>query len=143
MTERLMLLIDKLSQKPVYEQIIEGIQRNILLGIYPPGSLLPSLRELSVSLGINPNTIQKAYTELTRRGIIQPSPGSGSYVSPDSLQILREEARKKLPELRTLLLELQLAGIDRTDVYTCVSSVYASGGEETIPIHTINKEESV
>ena len=53
-----MLFVDKLSPIPVYEQIIEGIERNILLGIYPPGSLLPSLRELSVKIGINPNTIQ-------------------------------------------------------------------------------------
>jgi DNA-binding transcriptional regulator YhcF (GntR family) len=49
-----MLLIDKLSGKPVYEQIVEGIEKNILMGVYPEGSVLPSLRELSVMLGINP-----------------------------------------------------------------------------------------
>lgn len=124
-----MLLIDKLSQKPVYEQIVEGVERNILLGIYPLGSLLPSLRELSVTLGINPNTIQKAYAELTRRGIIQPSPGSGCYVSHEALSTLREEARKKLARLRALLQELHLAGIDRNEILEVLKAVCPEDGE--------------
>ena len=135
-----MLLIDKLSQKPVYEQIIEGIERNILCGLYPPESQLPSLRELSVTLGINPNTIQKSYAELTRRGIILPSPGSGCYVSPDALMLLREEARKRLPELTRLLSELRLAGIDREEIRTVLTSVFPEG-EDKIP--SSDKEESV
>ena len=122
-----MLFIDKLSQVPVYEQIIEGIERNILLGIYPPGSLLPSLRELSVSLGINPNTIQKSYAELTRRGIILPSPGSGCYVSPDALARLSDEARKKLSALAELLDELRLAGIGKAEVLGILNKVYPEG----------------
>ena len=122
-----MLLIDKLSPKPIYEQLIGNIEQNILLGIYPPGTLLPSLRELSVTLGINPNTIQKAYAELTRRGIIQPSPGSGSYVSVHSIELLRTEARKRLVELKTLLSELALAGIEKDEILTLLSSVYPEG----------------
>lgn len=134
-----MLLIDKLSQIPVYEQIIEGIERNILLGVYPPGSLLPSLRELSVTIGINPNTIQKSYAELTRRGIILPSPGSGCYVAPDALQRLSDEARKKLSTLKELVAELHLAGIGLSDVLDTVNEVYRSG---TAPIHE-HKEDPV
>lgn len=131
-----MLFVDKLSPIPVYEQIIEGIERNILLGIYPPGSLLPSLRELSVKIGINPNTIQKSYAELTRRGIILPSPGSGSYVAPDAIERLTGEARKRLPELRTLLRELRLAGIAEDEINAAVSEVY---GDST-PNETEHKE---
>ena len=97
-----MLFIDKLSAIPVYEQIVDGIEKNILLGIFPQGSVLPSLRELSVTLGINPNTIQKSYAELTRRGIICPSPGSGCYVSPDAISILRQKALEKLEIIRRL-----------------------------------------
>ena len=119
-----MLLIDKLSPKPIYEQLIGNIEQNILLGIYPPGTLLPSLRELSVTLGINPNTIQKAYAELTRRGIIHPSPGRGSYVSPHALDLLRTEARKRLEELKVLLRELALAGIEKHEILTLLSLVY-------------------
>ena len=122
-----MLLIDKLSQKPIYEQIVEGIERNILLGIYPPGSLIPSLREVSVTLGINPNTIQKAYAELTREGIITPSPGSGCYVSLNAVALLREKTRSRLPELGELFREFHLAGIDRGEILTLLASVYTDG----------------
>lgn len=118
-------MIDKMSSKPVYEQIIDGIERNILLGIYPPGSVLPSLRELSVMLSINPNTIQKSYGELTRRGVICPSPGSGCYVSPNALEILRLRAEEKLSLVRSITAELRMAGIPKGDVLATVARVYA------------------
>ena len=119
-----MLMIDKLSSKPVYEQIIDEIEKNILLGIYPPESVLPSLRELSVTLSINPNTIQKSYTELTRRGIIKPSPGSGCYVSPNAKEKIRQNALQKLELIRTITEELQLAGISKEEILATVSAVY-------------------
>ena len=119
-----MLMIDKLSSKPVYEQIIDEIEKNILLGIYPPESVLPSLRELSVTLSINPNTIQKSYTELTRRGVIKPSPGSGCYVSPNAKEMIRQNALQKLELIRTITEELQLAGISKEEILATVSAVY-------------------
>ncbi len=125
-----MLLIDKMSSKPVYEQIIDGIERNILLGIYPPGSVLPSLRELSVTLSINPNTIQKSYGELTRRGVICPSPGSGCYVSPNALEILRLRAEEKLSLVRSITAELRMAGIPKGDVLATVARVYAEDSSD-------------
>ena len=125
-----MLLIDKLSTTPVYEQIIDGIERNILLGIYPCGSLLPSVREQSVTLGINPNTIQKSYAELTRRGIIQPSPGSGCFVSPNAKELLLEAARTRLSSLRELLSELRTAGVERSEVLDVVNTVYPDTTKE-------------
>ena len=119
-----MLLIDKLSGKPVYEQVIDGVEKNILMGIYPPGSVLPSLRELSVSLGINPNTIQKSYAELIRRGIIIPSPGSGTFVAPDAVARIRKAAEEKLHALAELVSELALAGIPESEVQDIIRTVY-------------------
>ena len=87
-----MLLIDKFSSKPVYEQLIEGIERDILMGTFAEGAQLPSLREMSALLSVNPNTIQKSYAELIRRGIIQSAHGSGCYVAPGARDILRREA---------------------------------------------------
>lgn len=127
-----MLFVDKLSAVPVYEQIIEGIEKNILLGIYPPGSVLPSLRELSVTLSINPNTIQKSYAELTRRGIICPSPGSGCYVSPEAISLIRAKAREKLDLIRSLSAELRLAGIPKGDILATVCEVYAGDSSDSI-----------
>ena len=109
-------MIDKFSSKPVYEQIVDGVERNILLGIYPVGAHLPSVRELSVDLGINPNTIQKSYTELIRRGVICSSPGSGCFVTPQAKRKIRDRAREKLPQLSNLVKELRLAGIEADEL---------------------------
>lgn len=115
-----MLLLDKFSGKPVYEQLIEGVERNILTGVFAEGSQLPSLRELSAALSVNPNTIQKSYAELTRRGVILPAPGSGCYVAPNAREVLRREARAKLEVLRSLAEELRLAGVDEQEIVEAV-----------------------
>lgn len=128
-----MLLIDKLSGKPVYEQIIEGVEKNIILGIYRPGGVLPSLRELSVTLGINPNTIQKSYAELIRRGVIIPAPGSGTYVAPDAVERIRAAAAEKMPVLEELVADLALAGVPRGDVLAIVYAVYAAHEKNGAP----------
>ena len=65
-----MLVIDKFSRKPIYEQVIEGIERDIVTGILNEKDQLPSIRELSAMLSVNPNPIQKAFQELDRNGII-------------------------------------------------------------------------
>ena len=116
----MMLLIDKFSGKPVYEQLIEGIERGILMGAFAEGSQLPSLREMSAELSINPNTIQKSYAELTRRGVILPAPGSGCYVAPDAREVLRREAMSKLETLSELASELRLAGVGEEDILAAV-----------------------
>ena len=116
----MMLLIDKYSGKPVYEQLIEGIERGILMGAFAEGSQLPSLREMSAALSINPNTIQKSYAELTRRGVILPAPGSGCYVAPDAREVLRREAMSKLETLSELASELRLAGVGEEDILAAV-----------------------
>lgn len=123
-----MLHIDKMSTQPVYEQIVDGIERNILLGIYPIGSVLPSLRELSVTLGINPNTIQKSYAELTRRGVICPAPGSGCYVSPDAVARIRKASSRKLDTVRDLAAEMKLAGIPKEELLAVINRVYQEDG---------------
>ena len=127
-----MFFIDKLSSKPIYEQVIEGIERNILLGVYPAGTQVPSLRELSVRLGVNPNTIQKSYADLTRRGILCPAPGSGCYVAPGAREVLRREAAGRLQELTALVRELRLAGIDAEDIVkTAQKAAYQNEGGDT------------
>lgn len=131
-----MLLIDKMSSTPVYEQVIEGIERNVLLGLHPPGSVLPSLRELSVTLGINPNTIQKSYAELTRRGVICPAPGSGCYVAKDATERIRARAEEKLSAIRDLAAELKLTGMPCEQVVEVIRQVYAADGNTLPCSHT-------
>ena len=124
-----MFSIDNLSQMPVYEQLIEQTKRFILIGALKVGDALPSVRGLSVKLSVNPNTIQKAYSELTHRGILVAVPGKGLYVSEDALQVLGASARQKVNDLKELLQELKLSGITEAEILKAVNDIYESEGK--------------
>ena len=76
-----MLKVDPRSSTPIYEQIELGIKELILKGALKAGEKLPSVREMSSILTINPNTISKAYGELEREGIIETLRGKGTFIT--------------------------------------------------------------
>ncbi len=119
-----MLVIDKYGSKPIYEQICDGIEKNILLGILKEGDAIPSVRELSVSLGINPNTIQKAYLELDRRGTVVSSPGRGSYVREGAVISIKARERQKIDIVRETARELCRAGVSREELISVIEDIY-------------------
>lgn len=121
-----MFQVDTMSRQPVYEQIINQMERFVLSGVLRPGTQLPSVRSLSMELSINPNTIQKAYSELDLRGVIYSVPGIGCFVSENAVTLLGEHKRGKLGTLRQLVQELALAGIPEDEVLRCVEQAYAS-----------------
>ncbi len=73
--------IDNASERPVYQQIIDHVKRDIALGRLDMDEKLPTVRQLAGQLAINPNTIAKAYQQLEREGIITTRPGSGAFVA--------------------------------------------------------------
>lgn len=75
-----MVHLDYRDARPIYSQIIDGLQTQIKAGILCPGDKLPSVRELAAQLTINPNTIQRAYRELEAQGWIATVPGKGCFV---------------------------------------------------------------
>ncbi len=87
--------VDLRSRIPIFEQIVASVEDLVLRGIMKPDEQMPSVRALSAELGINPNTIQKAYSELERRGITYSVATRGSFVSPDTTA-LREKSKKQL-----------------------------------------------
>lgn len=119
-----MFHIDAMSRIPVYEQIIEQLERFVLTGILAPDSQLPSVRSLSSMLSSNPNTIQKAYTELDRKGIIYSVPGKGCFVTAEAKNILSQYKKGQWDEMVTLLKELLLAGVSKDQIIQCVNDIY-------------------
>ena len=79
-----MIQLNYRDSRPIYEQVKDGLRQLIINGVLTEGSRLPSVRELAVSLTINPNTIQRAYRELEAEGYTVSVPGKGSYVSRES-----------------------------------------------------------
>ena len=75
--------IDPGSHIPIYLQIAEGIREAVAAGVYLPGEALPSLRVMAVDSQVNPNTVQRAYDELAREGLIHARRGKGLFVSKE------------------------------------------------------------
>ena len=107
-----MFQLDVKSRKSIYEQVIDNLKELIMTGELTVGSKLPSVRELSKEITVNPNTVQKAYRELERQGYIYSTTGVGTFVAdrknvkPDSQALAA--ARANLSEAFKQLLYLGL-----------------------------------
>ena len=119
--------IDKHSRTPLYEQVIAQVERGILTGEFGPDDQIPSVRALSMELSVNPNTLQKAYAELERRGLCYTVPGNGRFVSPDAAVRLRTMRRELIERVTLLVSELRISGIDEKDVLDAVRAAYSEG----------------
>ena len=119
-----MFVVDVMSRVPVYEQIIKQVEEQVLTGILKEGDKLPSVRSLSVKLSINPNTIQKAYTELDKRQLIITVPGKGSFISEKAIEIVGANSREKMTELNKIIRELALAGVTKEEIINNIEEVF-------------------
>ena len=116
---------------PIYLQIIGHLKAGISAGVVKDGDELPSRRTLSALLGVNPNTIQKAYRLLEEEGLIRSHPGAKSYVSapPERAaairgELLAAEARRAAEALRRM-------GLDRGAALELIGRLWDEGEEET------------
>ena len=89
-----MLQLDLKSRKSIYEQVMDQLKEQIMTGQMATGEKLPSVRELSKSITVNPNTVQKAYRELERQGYVYTTSGVGTFVAD------RSEMHADLPALQ-------------------------------------------
>jgi GntR family transcriptional regulator len=87
--------IDNGSDRPVYQQIIDQVKRDIALGRLLTGEKLPTVRQLAGLLAINPNTIAKAYRQLEQEGIIVTRPGAGAFIA-DINSTMSMSVRKRI-----------------------------------------------
>jgi GntR family transcriptional regulator len=90
--------IDNSSSRPVYQQIIDQVKRDIALGKLIESQKLPTVRQLAAQLVINPNTIAKAYRQLESEQIITTRPGSGTFVAQLSSNLSRAVRKKLIAE---------------------------------------------
>lgn len=121
-----MLSLDLQSRQPIYEQLVRGLSELVSLGALAPDEQLPSVRSLARDLGVNPNTVQKAYQELERSGVIYSVAGKGSFVSPGPAAA-RMLHGQRLEKLREAAAEGRRAGIPREEALGAVEAVYEEG----------------
>ena len=107
-----MFELDLKSRKSIYEQVMDNLKEQIMTGTLQAGDKLPSVRELSKAITVNPNTIQKAYRELEHQGYIYTTSGVGTFVADRSQvhtdQRALESAKKNFDEAFRQLLYLGL-----------------------------------
>ena len=104
------------GDRPVYQQIMEHIRGAILVGVYPPGGRIPPVRDLAAEAKVNPNTMQRALTELEREGLLVTCGTVGRFVTdvPEVLETMRKAAvdatiRSSAAQFRALGLTLEEA----------------------------------
>lgn len=90
-----MINIDYKDRRPIYVQLVEGIESLIAKGVLLPDTQLPSVRSLALELAINPNTISKAYQELEKRSTVYTVSGRGTFISKNQAN-LREQFMEKM-----------------------------------------------
>jgi len=121
-----MITIDLGDRTPIYEQIVKKIKEMILVGVFQPDEQLPSVRSLAMDLQINPNTIQRAYAELERQGVIFCVTGKGNFVS-GSNDLVNREKEEICATIEKDAVKAKKLGVKKDEVINLVNSVYEGG----------------
>ena len=118
------------DDRPIWLQLTEQLTRRIITGVYPPGSRLPPVRELAAQAGVNPNTMQRALTELERDGLVYSQRTTGRFVTEDQAMIA--SAKRSLAErhIQAFLEAMTHLGYGREEILTLLRQEETKGGED-------------
>ncbi len=116
------------SDRPIYAQIVERIQMQIVSGIYQPGEKIPSVRELAAEAGVNPNTMQKALSELERSGLVTAIRTSGRVVTENREMIMETRNNIAKAQIQEFLQRMMELGYEKKDILALLQK--ETGGEE-------------
>lgn len=104
------------DDRPIYLQLMEHIQGDILSGVYPLGGKLPSVRDLAACASVNPNTMQKALSELERSGLLYSQRTSGRFVTEDEQLIQSLQASIAEKEIAEFLKKMERYGLKKEEI---------------------------
>ena len=117
------------SDRPIFIQILERIRMNIISGKYKPGEKLPSVRELAAEAAVNPNTMQRAFAELERTGLVYSKRTCGRFITEDQdmIELLKEDIAKE--KIRLFLESMQQLGYGKDQILSLMRQ--SMEGEES------------
>ena len=115
------------NNRPIYLQLVERIQMDIVSGVYHAGDNLPSVRELAADAAVNPNTMQKAFTELERSGLVYTQRTNGRYITEDQERIsrVREELARECTQ--SYLSNIRRLGYEREQALALAQKIIEEG----------------
>lgn len=124
-----MFSINYQSREPIYEQLYNNVIKLIALGVLLPEQQLPPVRQLAIELGVNPNTVSKAYKNLEKDGVIYSVVGKGSFIMPNTAAA----DGKKIEALNSVKQAIKSAmkiGIEKKEIMEIAENIYCEGVEE-------------
>ena len=114
--KQIMINLDYQSRTPIYEQIVNDIEKYVALGILKEKVQIPSIREMASNLGINPNTVKKSYDILENRGIITTISTKGTFISSDTKIATDDKINKEIEVIKKKIDELTKMGISYDEI---------------------------
>ena len=116
------------NEMPIYSQLVEQIKIGIVSGMFPPGERLPSVRDLATEAGVNPNTMQRAMTELERDGLVYSQRTAGRFVTEDHAVI--QAAKRDLAQrhIHAFLAAMLHLGYRREEIISLLEQEHQEEG---------------
>ena len=115
------------ADRPVYTQILEIIRTRIISGIYAPGSRLPSVRELAAEASVNPNTMQRAFVELEKSGLVTTQRESGRTVTEDITMIEQVQKEIAVLQIKGFFEKMNELGYDNAHILKLITETIEGG----------------
>lgn len=106
------------SDRPVFLQIMEKLKLDIVTGIYQPGDKLPSVRDLAGEAAVNPNTMQRAFSELEREGLVHAQRTNGRFITEDIAMINQLKEQMALDAISKFLDSMRQLGFSGEETLT-------------------------
>lgn len=110
------------SDRPIYAQILEKLQVRIVCGVYRPGEWLPSVRDLAAEANVNPNTMQRAFSELERSGLVMTQRNTGRVVTQDTQMIEAVKHRMAVTQTESFFASMRQLGFSDSEIVSLVNS---------------------
>lgn len=121
------IYIDLRSRTPIFEQIIASVRDLAIRGLMQPDEPMPSVRALAAELAINPNTIQKAYAELERQGVIYSLAGRGNFIASDLSALRSEHHAALLAAVADSIKEAADYGVTQAEIAEITANIFKEG----------------
>ncbi|HJC80641.1 GntR family transcriptional regulator [[Ruminococcus] torques] len=119
------------DSRPIYLQLMERIQHDIISGVYQPGDKLPSVRDLALDAAVNPNTMQKALSELERGGLVYSHRTSGRFITDDSTLLKKIKTDLAQEYISTFLSQMRRLGVNDSETLEMIKETLGGGDNET------------
>ena len=110
------------SDRPIFLQIVERIQMDIISGKYKPGDKLPSVRDLASEAAVNPNTMQKAFSELERTGLGYSQRTTGRFITEDTVMINELKASFAKEKITEFIALMQQLGFSKEEILSLINT---------------------